>query len=763
MIELFIDGRAIDLSEGSAVKFSLSAQEITAPGEVKERVFPFTLPMNARNRAALGFPEQCASPVPFNRRQHTAKIVCIRCEANGDGAGVYHIALRVPPPAWLERAAQRTIAETSLACDHILNAATIRRSWSDERQAVKFLPVKWDESLDYEQEQTTLEALGYENYYPFVQVKAVLEAIAADAGYRIESKFLDEPFFRSLCMSGRYRQVEAMENVFRMDFAARRNAADRTVTASAEGRIFADNGTAPFVGNPVDTLDPTDAGENAHYGKSFRLIGGRPAFVPEADVVAGFEMRMKIRAPMKIASPTALQGLSKIVWDGESLHEFDLRNPLADAKNTGGKAGSYQVLTFNGLTGVKRITCYDTQGGSQLFPVFSDGSFTIQKAFVRATCEESNNGRYVPTDNWMLCDSAEYRALTEKLAGNHDLLLRSVPRLRKKNEPVFFDTLVFEVAPGCSLTLCAGTTIRPFFHAMPEAGAPLAFASVFDHRASQLDLIRAVAHLFGLHFYSDEAAKVVYIEPRFMFFDESREIDWSAKIDPGRPIGWSETGGERHRRETFCYRTGDAAVDRRSAGAKPYGAWTAHTTHNFARSGEKAVENPLFTASLDQRNALASAPDASMIVAGAKPDGEERVGVFDFPMKIVRYLGMTPLPERQVWGWPAEEPEYPLVMFHTAGVDWYTLCFDDEEGQLGLKNYHEPRYALEETGRKLSLYLRLTPSDVEAVRSPNSTFRDFRGRFVFRIRGERFRARLEAIHDYDPTERSTRCTFIVEH
>ncbi len=695
MIELFIDGRSIETAEGSTVRFSLSAEEITAPGEARERVFPFTLPMSARNRAALGFPEQCGSPAPFNRQQHTAKVVCrgavlaegevelLGCEANADGAGVYRIALHVPAAAWLDETARKTIAETPLAYNRTLNAATIRESWNDEGP-VRFLPVKWDEEPLYGAEITTLEMLGYENYYPFVQIKAVLEAIAADAGYRIESKFFDEPFFRSLYMSGRYAPAGSMENVFRMDFRAVRSAADKAVMTDPEGRAFATPTNAysnAFVGNLVDAPDPSAAGNNPFYGNSFQMIGGRAAFVPEADVIAGFEFKFRIRfTPPVLSGSLTLKQPFRIHWNEEMLYELTAVDPRVDYVNAG-----------------------------------------------------------------------------------VELTLRSTPRLRTKNEPVFFDPVRFDGLQNYTrFTLCRGATVRPVFYAMPEAGAPLAFASVFDHRATQLDLIRAVAHLFGLHFYTDPAAKVVYIEPRFMFFDESREIDWSAKIDPERPVVWSETGNDLYQRETLCYRPGDAAVDRRSAGASPYGAWTVHTTHRFARSGEKAVENPLFTASLDQRNALASAPDASMIVVGARLDEEERVGVFDFPMKIVRYLGMTPLPEGQTWGWPAEVPEYPLAMFHTAGVDWYTLCFDNREGQLGLKNYHEPRYALAETGRELSLHLHLTPSDVEAVRSPNSTCRDFRGRFVFRIRGERFRARLAAIHDYDPAERSTRCTFIVE-
>ncbi len=770
MIELFIDGREVDLAEGSSVELSLSLEEITAPGKTKETTFPLTLPMSARNRAVLGFPEQALSPKAFNRETHTGKITSrgsillhgrvelTACEANADGTGRYRITLRVPPPAWIERAGRRTLAQTAVACPGVLDQETIRRSWSDG-EPVKFLPVKWDRELPYGQTQAVLDSLGYDNYYPFVRIKTLLEAVAGDAGYRIESQFLNEPFFQSLYMSGKYSGSKVSGMVSRMDFTARKTTADKSTTVAADGRVYTTVDATNSVGAVADAVDPPSGSTAETYGQSFRLVDGRPAFVPERDVVAGFEFLMKIGFQVKFIPPDRMAGISTMSWGEELLWETKYPNPMTDKKNSGGPAGTYRFCSFSTASGNRRITHYTAEGGKYSSLVSNNQPVSIPRAFVRATCEDYVDGKYVLSDDWSLYEDAEYR-LHSTSARQVEIAVRSRPLPRRGGEPVFFDTIVFEGgAPNSLLTLYSGATIRPLFFSMPEPGGSTAFATLFAHEKTQLELIDAVAHLFGLHFYTDDAAKTIRIEPRFTFLDEVHTIDWTEKIDHGQPLLWQELGSERYETETLTYRPGDAAVERNDAGTGTvFGRWSVKNTHRFARHGEKTIENPLFTATRDERNSLASASAASMIVVG---DREQRQGVPDFPGKIVRYLGLQPLPRGQTWGWPAKEQEYPAVGFSPA-LDGFTLCFDDENGQLGLRHYHQPLYDLAEKGRILTLYLYLSPSDIEAVRYPNSACRDFRGNFAFRIRGERFRARLVEISGYDPDKRSTRCTFTVE-
>ncbi|MCD8185523.1 MAG: hypothetical protein LUD68_03435 [Rikenellaceae bacterium] len=333
-------------------------------------------------------------------------------------------------------------------------------------------------------------------------------------------------------------------------------------------------------------------------------------------------------------------------------------------------------------------------------------------------------------------------------------------RLCNHSKPVFLDRIVFQGELDTEMTLYSSATVKPRFYRMPVTGDPVAFASLFAHNIPQIRLIRAIAHLFGLYFYTDESTKTVCVEPRFTFLTHENETDWTAKIDPEQEIILEEWGADRHRIESYRYRPGDAAVDRVNAWwGTVYGSWEANVENRFAAPDSHTITNPLFTATKDETDSLASAPHASMIVAG---DRENKASL-NFPAKIVRYLCLKNLPDGETWGWPGYGRQYPLVMFHSAGEDWYTLCFEDIGGQLGLKNYHLDRYRQINSGKKLTVYLHLRPGDLEQILHPNSLNRNFRGSFVFHIRGEKIRARLLEISGYRPdSTQSARCVFSVE-
>ncbi|MDR0954749.1 MAG: hypothetical protein LBM20_05140 [Rikenellaceae bacterium] len=687
MIEILIDGQPVEASADCSVVLSASLSELTEPKSLRTKRHELTLAMTPQNRAVLGFPEQAFSPRRFNQEEHRGTIRCgqatlaegnvelIRCENDLAGGGRYVLALVVPTPHWVGQATQKMLGETEIEYEGYWDEEEIQQSWTAD-SPVRFLPVKRDQYPAYGEAQSVISQLGFENYYPFVRVKALFEAIIQSAGYRIESSFLNEPFFGTLYMSGRYDETASNGSIARMDFIAGNTLPDRTATADSAGRVYT---TAPAdthsVGTPVDTaiLSTEYTSALSERAPAFQVIDGRPAFIPEEAVIVGFEFQMKVQLAGQVASENTEP--FRLMWGAETL--------------------------------------YEAQWGTNPNPEIA-------------------------------------------------LKVRSQPLLRPKDEPVFFDTLVFEGLPvGSVLTYCFGTLIRPVFYSMPEPGALIAFASLFAHETTQMEFIEAIIHLFGLHFYTDEQTKTLYIEPRFTFLEANSVIDWTAKIDPKQPIEWEEFGGDRHQRERWGYRSGDAATERASGeGGMPYGAWEAEVFNRYGLSGRATYPNPLFTATIDRTQALSSAPAASMIVVG---DRDQREGVSNFPAKIVRYLGMKPLPAGQRWGWPTYANQYPLVMFHSKNEDWFTLCFDDYQKQLGLKNYHQPMYDTINNGRKLSLHLRLTPSDMEAILSPNSARRDFRGNFVFWIRGEKIRGRLLEITGYNPTEGgSTRCVFAVE-
>lgn len=100
--------------------------------------------------------------------------------------------------------------------------------------------------------------LSVDDYHPFISAATVVQTLFSEAGYTLESDFLNGEFFRSLYLSGAYssRDTNALRN--RMDFLARRTTTAAT-TANSDGRVYAN----PYksinsVGNFVETVNPND-------------------------------------------------------------------------------------------------------------------------------------------------------------------------------------------------------------------------------------------------------------------------------------------------------------------------------------------------------------------------------------------------------------------------------------------------------------------------------------------------------------------------
>ena len=784
MIELYIDNQPVEITEKTTVSISASVAELTAPESVVRKESPMRLPMTPRNRGVMGFPEQALSTHLYNQSGHTGEIRCkgtvllrggielVRCEVGGTQGGAYVIRLAVEPPQWIRDAKIRPLQDVELPFDAVLNEAWIVEGWHSDCP-VKYLPVRRDR-----EKETPIGNLSLADYHPFVQVKALLDAIVAPSGYRIVSEFLNEPFFLSLYMSGNFPDKELQEAV-NMAFLAWRTG-DTTATADADGRIAvlpptSDHSFGAFV-DQAEELSP-EGEKTGDSAACFRLIDGRPAFVPTANTVAGFEYDIRYRTPVALSEGVLNAGVTAVVVEG-NRHEQQLPDmkaifgSLTDLKNTGGPAGNYYAVAYNGSpTAVYRLMI-TLPSGSTMNTSNTTGSparFAIPREFRSVALLLYNGGAYntVPAADWGLFSEADFpNALA--LGAETRLSVTTSSRTIRQGEAVLLDQIEFECAgPGLPVTLCRDSSVKPLLHTSPEPEERIALRNIFCHTEPQIRLIQAIGHLFHLHAYTDELTKTIYMEPRYSFLKRTEDIDWSEKIDPEKPIALEEPGGDRNRTEIFRYRTGDGILDRTTpTGAAAYGAWSAVIRNRFAGDKSKEFVNPLFTASSDIRKAVSTAPSASLIAAGdrddpqAKKNGEEEY--LNFPAKIVRYLGLKALPAGERWGWPSNGTSYPQAVFHSPQEDWYTLCFDDKGGQLGLKNYYQPRYDWFNGGNILTLYLHLTPSDVEAILHPNSTDRNFRGDFVFTLRGEKIRGRLAEIDGYDPAAGSTRCVFTLE-
>lgn len=271
-MRLFIDNREADIDRGTEVSISLSIASATNL-ELGKTGYSKTIriPMTLRNMSIMGDAEQVHAIEMFNQHNHTARIevdgsvviegapMLTKCEMTGDQSGWYALNIIGAGKEWIKAASETVLRDTAIEFREQINAYNVFRSWSGA-SPVRFLPVQRDKfTIDSGTVTAPVKMLTFQDYHPFINVKAILDAIAAQAGYTFRSEFFDSEYFKSLYMSGNYPEQDVELKKERMGFLAKRFAS-ATATADYEGRVYADPFTTIHtIGNLVDTADPKES------------------------------------------------------------------------------------------------------------------------------------------------------------------------------------------------------------------------------------------------------------------------------------------------------------------------------------------------------------------------------------------------------------------------------------------------------------------------------------------------------------------------
>ncbi len=780
-VQLRIDGRPCDLGPGPCAVPGYSAARTIDPDACREgRRMQLAIPPTPRNRTLLGDPRDPHTGSRFNAALHTATITAedavllegtVRLLAASDEA--FTLEIRDGGAGWAERAARRMF--NTLGIDYLnpLSAETVRRSWTDDAP-VKFFPIHRDEYPQLNNPQDLLPAerlLTVDDYHPFLHVATLVERMFEEAGYRIESAFFATPFFRSLYMSGAYPSRDTSAATARMGFFARR-LAPATATASPAGMVYADpKASVNTVGNIVDTATPqtTDADGEAipelcNNGGSFGLTNGMIRFTPPTQVSAGFEYYLKYTTDHRIASRTQLRGFDTVYLGPGSRLSFTLANRYEDRRPAMRANYAYRIVVFGHTAGSQyRLTCTLDGVAGAAWTTFSGRSARVASP---VSGNPANHVLWVMRDgqwtryaeDWALYDGN----VEETGQTTVELRIRTAAELVSPASPKYFYAINFSGAEaGMALTLHKECSLRPCFLSSPGYGSVLRFADVAQHRIRQSELLEALAHLFNLRFYTEEATRRVFIEPADGFYGSGPEADWRTKTDFSQPVVLEEIAPQIHEVRTWCYQEGYGAVKRYESDADTaFGAWNVRTDSCAAKQGERTERNPLFGPTLNSTGHYRNAPAAQLMQVGDRDDAAQ--DGTNFTPRIVRYMGMHPLPDGQRWGYPLHAAEYPLAAFHFAGdatAEPFTLCFEDRDGAQGLHRYYDRQTTQEATRQRISLSLRLAPDEFAALLAPGTGAPDIRSVFLLDTGGDTVRATLHAVGDYDPAAGSVRCTF----
>lgn len=770
----------------------------------------------------MGDCDQPSAAVRFNNSLHTARIEEQGCRLiegaayldssrrGGVDGSHYRLNIIGSTKLWAETLGRMPFRELGAGLQFTLSAESIIASWTAANSPIRMLPV---ERLAYRSNGASVglshvnRALSESDYHPFLHIKSCLDLMFAKAGYRIESDFFESDFFNSLYMSGRYRSRDVSALREEMDFLSGRFD-QATATADSFGRVYADPlRTSNTVGNIVESADPNMVQNGASIdgaytrGGCFVVDNNRAAFIPTREVTVGFEYRLHYLTPYTILQRNELSGFNRINLGGEDMRSFKIVNRFVDRRQQFTANRTYTAVVFdhtdtcqyrltsecitNPTADRENLTSSDctTVTVAEWQAAWASVAIISDKTVFGPTllCRHSSTQPWTPySGDWALYDGyIEYQGVCEV-----DITLRSAPERITPATGKYFDRIYFAgAAEGAQFTLLSSTTVCPIFLPQPTLGQTFTWADIAAYDFSCKELVDAMRHMFNLRFYTDNIGKRVIILPHDMFFNDT-VVDWSDRIDLDREIAIEECGSDSASELLFRYGDATGAVaEWNTANDDTLGAWSARVDSCAARAGTRGYVNPIFRPAVNVTGTIPACSDASLLHVGSG-EGENRYADdFNFAPVVVRYMGMRSLPDTQTWDWPSYTGAYPFAAFFHAGdrlrsqsgaqsltlnyssaeeliLNGFSLCFESRDDIDGLGRLREEEIALINRSRRIKLYVRLHPEEVEALATPNDLARDLRAAYRLRIGGESGLYRLEEVSDYNPCAASTKCSFI---
>lgn len=779
-MKLTIDGKACFLGRQ---RVAVPAYEAAKLADIRAarngRSQEITIPAVPQNDIIIGFARDPQAMQFFNAELHTAELSCdgavllagtVRLLSASDGG--YTLEIRSGGARWASKAAQRMFNTLGLDYTASLIPSTICDSWTNA-SPVKFFPIHRDEYPQQSNSSDLLTAeriLSVDDYHPFLHVDTLVRKIFADAGYTVDSRFMESDTYTRLYMSGSYATGDTVGLASKMGFYARR-IAPKTAVANSSGRVYADpKALFNTIGNIVETATPQALDADGKYipglvnnGGCFSVDDGQIVFTPTTSVSVGFEYHLKYTTGHRILSRTRLKGIDSVYLGANADIAFTLANRYEDRRAQMRANFSYRAIVFGHAAGAQYRLTYTKNGvAGSVWTEFSARTALVTTAStgtysnpVLQVKSGTSWGTY--TGDWALYDGY----ITETGETTVEMRVRTAAEPLSPSSPKHFNQIYFYGGEaGMSLTLHKECSLRTRFVSSPGHGSTIHFADVACHNVRQSALLEALQHMFNLRFHTEEATDTVRIEPYDDFFN-GPEVDWRHRTDFSQEVTITDTSSEVHERRTWGYQAPDGPVRRsNSAEERVLGQWSADTASYAALQGEKVFTNPLFRPTLNSLGHYANAPSASIMQVGDR-DAAEEEGAGPIP-RIVRFPGLGDLPQNERWGSPWNKPSYPLAGFCFEGNEWdsdFSLGFENRGGSPGLHTYYDNQIAQEASRGRVTLSLRIAPHEYEALFSPGTGAPDIRS--VFRLdtgRGE-VRATLHAIDKYDPAAASVRCTF----
>lgn len=782
MVVLKIDGERCDIGNFTALPIDYDASSLTnVEGAREGRTIELKLPTTPTNNRIFGSVCDIYSTQRFNSQHHTAQLEADGVELfkgtvylhsttlNGENDN-YTIRICEGGAEWIESVVKGELSALNIPFLARLNLSTIANSWIGNG-AVRFLPVcRHNEAPRY----SSVSPLPVErvmlsdDYHPFISVAKMVEAMFADLGYQVHSKFFESELGQSLYMSGDYARSDSSRAKTQCDFFARRST-PTTAAANYIGRVYASNAFATnTVGAIVDTADPTAIDSNgvpmyetfSMNGSFSKSDNGDICFTPKYSVKAGFILHLEYTTEYKILSREEFVGFDEVEAVTGVKVKFSLANTCKDYRNEADSNMQYRALVFNHIDGRKYRLIATLQSGesSILGEWTSRSTLVVTPSTTPATLTlyyyDTTGGAWQPCEeDWALYPGY----IEEEGAIDVEMDLRLPPVEVSAGERYKLDKFWFGGAEkGMNITIGTGTTLRPYFTNVPGYGSILTFKDIAPRQISQGDLLSALGKMFNLAFYTDKTTKELFIEPLEDLYKGTSEVELNDKI-VATGLTIFDAGLEMPQTLQLSYLDRDWATQKFNAeNNTKLGVWSFRNPLYGTKNSTKEVCNPIFTTTLNTSNVVSCAPSASLMQVG---DGDiEEQGIDGgFTPRIVCYKGMRQLPNGECWIAGNRLEQYPYAAF--LDQESINLCFEDRNGLKGLHTYHLAQAERAAQRERISLTLHLTAAEAANLFTANGPLPSLRSVYRFDIFGESSCYRLVKAESWSTEDGCIKCTF----
>ncbi len=760
------------------------------------------IPITPQARRMFGFSEDLHSTTFFNQgkdvtqEDHTAiidddDIIIIagtpmlqKSDTRVLGSGYYNISIIGSGKEWSVSAVINALSKTGLVLDQIFSEQMIIDSWKGEDTLVRWLPVVRAPFQYREDNETKHRKMNIWDYHPFINVKALFLQIFKDAGYDIDSRFIENGNLDELYISGFLNRADVEETKKEWDFKAApfrdysKNVSAVTLTIGSGSTLakIVDTADSEEVDEYVDedgfdaVAYADDAFDNS--GSFFIDPSGSCYFKPNKDVSLGFSVEIQFMtsaAYFNGPSPTGLRhvfskGFDKATLTTSAGDQTIMRPQFDDFIGTEIVRGRKKVDIpdqYKGKFIIVELPDYKEENyrdwiivvespGIDLFRFDIEGKYTIVQSNPWTSRIIISNFSYERLNASMII----YEALEQV-----DSVFKYEFPVEKRtaNIPFYFNKLIFEKSDNTPVdfTYYSTTSIAPIFSPTGIGlGDEITPDLILPNEIKQSSFLKAIKQLFNLNLYTDTFKKKVFVEPRDDFYS-GPVIDWSEKIDLSKPIEIEELGADINRIFSIGYKEADYSVKKFNEDNKTiFGRYDTTILNKFAKTEENVHQNEMFSPSVVKAGSYPPAVDAKLL--HVNDDGNDLVVNFD--TRIVKYKGVKDLPTGQLLEFPAESAQYPLVVFSDQDEN-VNLCYEDRNGNTGLHKYYDNNVKMYNKSKRIACYMHLKPVDIEPFAKLNLLKQDFRARFKLMIDGEYVYCNLESISDYKKW-RSTKCVFV---